>query len=102
MRATMRVGTENHRIALTVREWLAEGLLSFFFLLVGLEIRRELAGGTLANRRAALLPVIAAVGGVVTPALIYLLINPGPTAKGWPIPTATDVAFSLAILAVLG
>jgi len=102
MGATIRVGTEHHGIALTVREWLAEGLLSFFFLLVGLEIRRELAGGTLANRRAALLPAIAAVGGVVTPALIYLLINQGPTAKGWPIPTATDVAFSLALLAVLG
>jgi NhaA family Na+:H+ antiporter len=102
MGATVRIGTSAHAIALTVREWLAEGLLSFFFLIVGLEIRRELTSGALANRRAALLPAIAALGGVVTPALIYLLINRGPSARGWPIPTATDVAFSLAVLAVLG
>lgn len=102
MSATLQVGTSHHAIALTVRAWLAEGLLSFFFLIVGLELRRELATGALADRRAALLPVIAAVGGVVTPALIYLLINRGPTSAGWPIPTATDVAFSLALLAVFG
>ncbi len=102
MAADLRVGTAAHGIALTTREWLAEGLLSFFFLIVGLEIRRELASGALADRRAALLPAIAAVGGVVTPAVIYLLINRGATATGWPIPTATDVAFCLAILAVLG
>jgi NhaA family Na+:H+ antiporter len=89
-------------ITLTTRDWLGEGLLSFFFLIVGLEIRRELTSGALANRRAAALPAIAAFGGVVTPALIYLLINRGPTARGWAIPTATDIAFSLALLAVLG
>jgi NhaA family Na+:H+ antiporter len=100
--AVIRIGTADHAIALTTREWLAEGLLSFFFLIVGLEIRRELTAGALADRRAALLPAIAAVGGVVTPALIYLAINRGPSAAGWPIPTATDVAFSLALLAVLG
>jgi NhaA family Na+:H+ antiporter len=102
MSAEIHLGANGHAIALTTREWLAEGLLSFFFLIVGLEIRRELTAGALANRRAALLPAIAAVGGVVTPALIYLLINRGPSAAGWPIPTATDVAFSLALLAVLG
>ena len=102
MSAEIRVGTVEHGIALTTREWLAEGLLSFFFLIVGLEIRRELASGVLASRRAALLPAIAAVGGVITPALIYTVINRGPSSAGWPIPTATDVAFSLAILAVLG
>jgi NhaA family Na+:H+ antiporter len=77
-------------------------LLSLFFLIVGLEIRRELTSGALSKRRAALLPAVAAVGGVVTPALIYLLVNRGPSAVGWPIPTATDVAFALALLAVLG
>jgi NhaA family Na+:H+ antiporter len=102
MGAELRVGTAAHGIALATREWLGEGLLSFFFLLVGLEIRRELASGALEDRRAALLPAIAAAGGVVTPALLYLLINRGPTAAGWPIPTATDVAFCLAIMAVLG
>lgn len=102
MSASVRVGTADHGIALTTRDWLAEGLLSFFFLIVGLEIRRELASGALVDRRAALLPAIAAVGGVVTPALIYLALDHGATRAGWPIPTATDVAFVLAILAVLG
>jgi NhaA family Na+:H+ antiporter len=89
-------------VSLTTRDWLAEGLLAFFFLIVGVEIRRELTAGALANRRLALLPAIAALGGVVTPAAIYLLFNRGATAGGWPIPTATDIAFSLALLAVLG
>jgi NhaA family Na+:H+ antiporter len=102
MNADLVVGPAGHALSLTTRDWLAEGLLSFFFLLVGLEIRRELSGGALANRKAALLPAIAAVGGVVTPAVIYLGFNHGATSAGWPIPTATDVAFSLAVLAVLG
>lgn len=102
MDASIQVGTSGHSIALTTREWLAEGLLSFFFLIVGLEIRRELSSGALTDRRAALLPAIAAIGGVVMPAMIYLLVNRGPSAVGWPVPTATDVAFALALLAVLG
>ncbi len=73
-----------------------------FFLLVGLEIRRELTAGALATRRAALLPIVAACGGVAVPALIYLAFNPGATAHGWSVPTATDIAFTLGILAVLG
>jgi NhaA family Na+:H+ antiporter len=96
--AEMRIGP----VVLTTRDWLAEGLLSFFFLIVGLEIRRELTSGALAHWRAALLPAIAALGGVITPAVIYALINSGPTRGGWPVPTATDIAFSLALLAVLG
>lgn len=100
--AQIRVGTESHGIVLTTRDWLAEGLLAFFFLIVGLELRREITSGALVNRRAAILPAIAAFGGGVMPALIYLAINRGPTHGGWPIPTATDVAFTLAILAVLG
>jgi NhaA family Na+:H+ antiporter len=102
MSAELGIGPLGRSLHMTTREWIAEGLLSFFFLIVGLEIRRELTIGALANRRAALLPIIAAVGGVVAPALAYLLLNPGATARGWPIPTATDVAFSLALLAVLG
>jgi Na+:H+ antiporter, NhaA family len=89
-------------VSLSTRDWLGEGLLSFFFLIVGLEIRRELTAGALANRRLVLLPAIAALGGVVVPAVIYLLLNRGPAAAGWPIPTATDIAFCLALLAVLG
>ncbi|MGZ6094610.1 MAG: Na+/H+ antiporter NhaA [Polyangiales bacterium] len=96
------VGPPGHALSLTVREWLSEGLLGIFFLLVGLEIRRELTAGALTNRRAALLPLLAAIGGVVTPAAIYLAFNPGRTAHGWSVPTATDIAFTLGILAVLG
>jgi NhaA family Na+:H+ antiporter len=87
---------------LTVAEWCSEGLLSIFFLLVGLEIRREITAGALADRRAIALPVVAALGGVLVPAAIYLAFNHGPTAKGWAIPTATDIAFTVGILAVLG
>jgi NhaA family Na+:H+ antiporter len=89
-------------LVLTLAEWCSEGLLTLFFLLVGLEIRREMTAGALADVRAASLPIIAAVGGVLTPAAIYLLLNRGPTSHGWSIPTATDIAFTLGILAVLG
>jgi NhaA family Na+:H+ antiporter len=102
MNARLGVGAVGGLLSLTTREWLSEGLLTLFFLIVGLEIRREMTVGALASRRAALLPVVAAFGGVVTPAIIYLLLNRGPTSSGWPIPTATDVAFCLALLAVLG
>lgn len=96
------VGTPGHMLSLTVGTWSSEGLLSIFFLLVGLEIRREMTAGALAARRAAVLPVIAAIGGVLAPAAIYLLLNRGPAAAGWAVPTATDVAFTLGILALLG
>jgi Na+:H+ antiporter, NhaA family len=88
---------------MSVRDWCSEGLLAIFFLLVGLEIRREMTAGALTDRRAAVLPVVAAVGGVIAPALLYEALNHGtPAARGWSIPTATDVAFTLGILAVLG
>jgi NhaA family Na+:H+ antiporter len=89
-------------LVLTVAEWCGEGLLTLFFLLVGLEIRREITAGALAERRAAALPVIAAFGGVLAPAAIYLAFNRGPTSHGWSVPTATDIAFTLGILALLG
>jgi len=89
-------------LSLTVAEWCSEGLLAFFFLLVGLEIRRETTAGALSDRKAAALPIICAVGGVLAPAAIYLTLNRGPSAAGWSIPTATDIAFTLGILAVLG
>jgi NhaA family Na+:H+ antiporter len=89
-------------LTLTVAEWCSEGLMTLFFLLVGLEIRREATAGALAARGAAALPIIAAVGGVLAPAAIYLVLNRGPTSRGWSIPTATDVAFTLGILALLG
>jgi NhaA family Na+:H+ antiporter len=102
MNAQIGVGPIGHLLSLSVREWFSEGLLTVFFLLVGLEIRREMTTGVLADWRAAVLPILAAFGGVVTPALIYLAFNRGPTSHGWSIPTATDVAFTLGLLAVLG
>ena len=96
------VGPPGQQISLTVGGWFSEGLLAIFFLVVGLEIRRELTAGSLADRRAALLPVVAAVGGVLAPAALYLALNRGPSAVGWAVPTATDIAFTLGILALLG
>jgi len=96
------IGAPGSLLSMPVAAWCSEGLLAVFFLLVGLEIRRELTGGSLTNPRAAALPVIAAIGGVLAPAAIYLLLNRGPTASGWSVPTATDIAFALGILALFG
>jgi Na+:H+ antiporter, NhaA family len=79
-----------------------DALMTFFFLVVGLELRRELARGELRDPRVATLPVLAAIGGVVVPALIYLLLNAAPPARhGWAIPTATDIAFAVAVLSLM-
>jgi NhaA family Na+:H+ antiporter len=103
MNARLGIGRVGSLLALTTREWLSEGLFTLFFLIVGLEIRREMTDGALTDRRAALLPIVAAVGGVLAPALLYLALNHDAASRGgWPIPTATDVAFSLALLALLG
>lgn len=96
------IGPPGSVLSLTIGDWCSEGLLAVFFLLVGLEIRREMTAGGLADPRAALLPVIAAIGGGIAPALIYLAVNHGATAPGWSVPTATDIAFVLGILALLG
>ncbi len=83
--------------------WINDGLMAVFFLMVGLEIKRELVEGELSSFRKAALPVFAALGGVLAPALIYTLFNKGtPTAGGWGIPMATDIAFALAIIGLLG
>jgi NhaA family Na+:H+ antiporter len=100
--STFGIGVPGSMLSLSVRAWFSEGLLAIFFLLVGLEIRREMTAGSLADRRAAILPVVAAFGGVLAPTAIYLALNPGPTAPGWSVPTATDIAFTLGILALLG
>jgi len=101
MHASFRLGPGGG-LSLTVAEWCADGLMTLFFLLVGLEIRREATAGALAGRRAIALPIVAAVGGVLAPAAIYLALNRGHSVAGWSIPTATDVAFTLGILALLG
>ena len=102
MNAHLGIGPVGSLLSLTTRAWLSEGLFTLFFLIVGLGIRREMTVGALTSRRAALLPIVAAMGGVVAPALVYLALNRGAAARGWPIPTATDVAFALALLALLG
>ncbi len=84
-------------------EWINDGLMAVFFLLVGLEIKREVRGGELSGARQAALPIFAALGGMVVPAALFALLNGGqPSLRGWGIPMATDIAFALGVLALLG
>ena len=95
------IGTNS--INYTVSAWINDGLMAIFFLLVGLEIKRELIEGELSSLKKASLPVLAAMGGMIVPASIYFLFNKGTeTSHGWGIPMATDIAFALAIIAMLG
>jgi Na+/H+ antiporter NhaA len=90
-------------LALDLREWINDGLMAFFFFVAGLEIRREFDMGELRERRRIATPVLAAVGGIVVPAAIYLAFNAGqPTARGWGIAMGTDTAFALGILTLVG
>ncbi|MBF6298104.1 Na+/H+ antiporter NhaA [Nocardia amamiensis] len=91
-------------LELTLAEWTADGLLAVFFFVAGLELKRELVVGELADRKRATLPVIAAIGGVVVPALIAAVVGFGVPGmdRGWAIPVATDIAFALAVLALTG
>lgn len=84
--------------------WINDGLMAIFFLVVGLEVKRELMEGSLAGRDKAVFPAIAALGGMLAPALIYLLFNGADevTRQGWAIPAATDIAFALGVMALLG
>jgi Na+:H+ antiporter, NhaA family len=99
--AVLRIGT--WRLAEDLRHWVNDGLMTLFFFVVGLEIKRELVDGQLRSARAAALPVVAALGGMVTPALLYAAVNlGGDGAGGWGIPMATDIAFALGVVALLG
>jgi NhaA family Na+:H+ antiporter len=96
-------GTAYESLAGNVHAVVNDGLMTVFFFVVGLEIKRELAAGELRDPRVAMLPVIAALGGMVAPALLYILLNAGgPGAKGWGIPMATDIAFALGVVALFG
>lgn len=89
-------------VDLSAAHWVTDGLLAIFFFVAAIELRYELTQGELADRRKALVPAIAAVGGVVAPALLFVALVPGDLAAGWPIPTATDIAFALGVLAIAG
>lgn len=91
------------RFGMSVQHWVNDGLLTIFFLVVGLEIKREFTVGHLAGRRSAALPIAGAIGGMVVPAALYMLVLPGgPWSHGWGVPMATDTAFAIAIIAMMG
>ena len=98
------IGINNFGLKLSVLHWINDALMAIFFFFVTLEIKREFLQGELSNIKQALLPIIAAVGGMLVPALFYVFINFGDseTLNGWAIPSATDIAFSLGVLSLLG
>ncbi|MGW4200750.1 Na+/H+ antiporter NhaA [Streptomyces sp. NPDC004726] len=101
---SFHIGPESLGLDLSVQHWAADGLLAIFFFVAGIELKRELVAGELRDRRAAALPVIAAICGMAVPALVYLVVTTigGGDTGGWAVPTATDIAFALAVLAVIG
>lgn len=97
------IGFDGHFITKNLHHWINDGLMAVFFFVVGLELKREIVGGELKNPRNAILPITAAIGGMLFPAIIYLAFNPtGETSDGWGIPMATDIAFALGVLYLLG
>ncbi|MGP8300150.1 Na+/H+ antiporter NhaA [Streptomyces inhibens] len=98
------LGPASLGLDLSIQHWAANGLLALFFFVAGIELKRELVAGELRDRRAAALPVIAAVCGMAMPAAVYFTVNSigGGSLRGWAVPTATDIAFALAVLAVIG
>ena len=100
---TFAVGMQEFLLSMSLHHWINDGLMAMFFFVIGLELKREILVGELADPKQAILPIAAAIGGMVLPALIYIAINPeGHTFDGWGIPMATDIAFALGALALLG
>src|SRR5690606_12820166 len=96
------IGIKGTELNYSITQWINDGLMAIFFLLVGLEIKRELVEGELSTPKLAMLPVVAAFGGAIIPAAIFLLLNANtPNEAGWGIPMATDIAFALAVLSML-
>jgi len=98
------IGTQNFGLDLSVFHWINDALMAVFFFVVTLEIKREFIQGELSRPKQASLPIIGAIGGMAVPAIIYIIINfeTGNTLKGWAIPSATDIAFSIGVLSLLG
>ena len=97
------VGIPGFQLSKSLHHWINDGLMAVFFFVIGLELKRELLVGELANIKLAMLPIIAAIGGMLVPVLIYISFNPeGHTLNGWGVPMATDIAFALGALALLG
>ena len=98
----LSIGAGSWKLEMSLHHWINDGLMALFFFVIGLELKREILVGELANLRNAVLPIGAAIGGMVVPALIYVAINPeGDAARGWGIPMATDIAFAIGALALL-
>ena len=98
------IGTQSFGLNLSIMHWINDVLMAVFFFVVTLEIKREFIQGELSRPKQALLPIIGAFGGMAVPAIIYVIINfeTGETLKGWAIPSATDIAFSIGVLSLLG
>ena len=97
------IGIPGFQLSKTLHHWINDGLMAIFFFVIGLELKREILVGELANIKLAMLPIIAAVGGMLVPILIYISINQeGPALNGWGVPMATDIAFAIGVLALLG
>lgn len=99
----LKIGPEAIGLNLSVEHWIKDLFLAIFFLVAGLELKYELRSGVLSKPATAMVPTVAALGGVILPAIIYLALNgTGISLQGWPIPTATDIAFALGVLAIFG